>query len=258
MDLLAIKLILTPLLIGASTLAGRRWGPAIGGWIAGLPLTAAPISIFLAFEQGQSFAADSAVSALLGYCGVGAFCLAYRLTLPGARPWSAAIIGIAAFLVASFFLSFVTVDALTATFMVIILLASVLAMIKRLPFAIPALSPAWWDIPFRMIIATAMVLAITGSAHLIGPGWSGLLSPFPVFTCVMTTFAHQASGWKAAHQLLRGVVLGCFAAAAFFLTVALLLKDNGIWITYGVAVAAALVVNSLVLLEIVRNKHAAQ
>jgi len=73
MDLLAIKLILTPLLIGASTLAGRRWGPAIGGLIAGLPLTAAPISVFLAFEQGKSFAAESAVLHCLAYAGVGAF-----------------------------------------------------------------------------------------------------------------------------------------------------------------------------------------
>jgi hypothetical protein len=258
MDLFAIKLTLTPLLIGASTLAGRRWGPAIGGLIAGLPLTAAPISVFLAFEQGQSFAAESAVSALLGYIGVGAFCLAYRLTLPGARPWSAAITGMAAFLAASFFLSFVTVGALTAAVIVVILLAPVLAVIKRLPFAIPALSPAWWDMPSRMIIATVMVLAITGGAHLLGPEWSGLLSPFPVFTSVMAVFAHQASGWKAAHQLLRGVVLGCFAAAAFFLTVALLLKDNGIWMTYSLAVVAALAVNSLALLEIVRNKRAAQ
>ena len=258
MDLFAIKLILTPLLIGASTLAGRRWGPAIGGLIAGLPLTAAPISVFLAFEQGKSFAAEAAVSALLGYAGVGAFCIAYRLTLPGSRPWSAGIIGIVAFLVASFFLSFLTVDALTAAIIAIVLLALVLAMIKRLSATIPVPSPAWWDMPLRMIIATVMVLAITGGAHLLGPEWSGLLSPFPVFTSVMTVFAHQASGWKAAHQLLRGVVLGCFAAAAFFLTVALLLADHGIWITYGLATVAALVINGLVLLEIVRNKSAAQ
>jgi hypothetical protein len=40
--------------------------------------------------------------------------------------------------------------------------------------------------------------------------------------------------------------------------VALLLTDHGIWITYGLAVVAALVINGLVLLEIVRNKPAAQ
>ena len=87
---------------------------------------------------------------------------------------------------------------------------------------------------------------------------TGLVYPAAVTFAGHILFAHQASGWKAAHQLLRGVVLGCFAAAAFFLTVALLLADHGIWITYGLAVMAALVINGLVLIEIVRNRPAAQ
>jgi hypothetical protein len=48
MDLVWIKLILTPLAITAIALAGRRWGPAVGGWIAGLPLTSGPVSLYLA------------------------------------------------------------------------------------------------------------------------------------------------------------------------------------------------------------------
>ncbi len=258
MDFLVIKLILTPLLIGAATLAARRWGNIIGGWIVGLPLTSGPISVFMAFEQGQRFAAQSAISALMGLIGVGAFCLAYRLTLPGSRPWPAAVIGIAAFLAALFGLSFLTLGAVTAAVFVILFLASVLAMIKRVHVAMPSISSPLWDIPLRMIVATVMVLAITGSAHLIGPEWSGLLSPFPVFSCVMTMFAHQDSGWEAAQLMLRGVVLGCFAAAAFFLVVALMLEETGIWIAYGMAVAAALMINGLVLLEIARNKPTAE
>jgi hypothetical protein len=39
MDLVWVKLILTPVAITAIALAGRRWGPAVGGWVAGLPLT---------------------------------------------------------------------------------------------------------------------------------------------------------------------------------------------------------------------------
>ena len=253
MDFLAVKLVLTPLLIGAATLAARRWGNIIGGWIVGLPLTSGPISVFMALEQGQRFAAQSAISALLGLLGVGAFCLAYRLTLPGTRPWLAAAIGIAAFLAALFCLSFLTFGAMTAAGLVIIFLAAVLAMIKRVHVDIPSHSSPWWDIPLRMIVATVMVLAITGSAHLIGPEWSGLLSPFPVFSCVMTMFAHYDSGCKAGQLMLRGVVMGCFAAAAFFLVVALMLEGTGIWITYGLAVASAVVINGIVLLEIVRK-----
>ncbi|HLI06681.1 MAG TPA: hypothetical protein VKV40_08945 [Ktedonobacteraceae bacterium] len=37
MVLFVFKLLLTPLLIGLVSLAGRRWGPAVSGWIVGLP-----------------------------------------------------------------------------------------------------------------------------------------------------------------------------------------------------------------------------
>ena len=57
LTLLLAKVVLTPLFIAAVTLAGRRWGPAVGGWLAGLPLTSGPVSVFLALEQGPGFAA---------------------------------------------------------------------------------------------------------------------------------------------------------------------------------------------------------
>src|SRR5437016_7099204 len=59
--LLLAKVVLTPLFIAAVTLAGRRWGPAVGGWLAGLPLTSGPVSVFLALEQGPGFAVRAAV-----------------------------------------------------------------------------------------------------------------------------------------------------------------------------------------------------
>jgi hypothetical protein len=34
---LALKLLVTPLLIGGATLAGRRFGHQVGGWLVGLP-----------------------------------------------------------------------------------------------------------------------------------------------------------------------------------------------------------------------------
>ena len=48
--MLVIKLLLTPILIGMVSLAGRRWGPAISGWFVGLPLTSGPVMLFLALD----------------------------------------------------------------------------------------------------------------------------------------------------------------------------------------------------------------
>src|SRR5207247_8747661 len=54
---LALKLVLTPVLVGAASLAGPRWGSAVGGWLIGMPFTSGPIVSFLAPHPGPAFAA---------------------------------------------------------------------------------------------------------------------------------------------------------------------------------------------------------
>src|SRR5437660_633846 len=131
MTLLLAKLVLTPLLIAAVTLAGRRWGPGVGGWLAGLPLTSGPVSVFL----------------------------------------------------------------------------------------------------------------LTATAAALGPTVSGVLSPFPVFATVLAVFTHRHVGAAATQQLLRGIVLGSFAFAGFFVVVATALERWEAAATYVVACASALVIN---------------
>src|SRR5438067_11980820 len=79
--MLAIKLLLTPALIGIVSLLGRRWGPAVSGWFIGLPLTSAPIALSFALDHGTAFAAHAAQGTLLGLISVACFCLAYCCAL---------------------------------------------------------------------------------------------------------------------------------------------------------------------------------
>ena len=76
-DTLALKLLLTPILIATASLAGRRWGQAVGGWLVGLPLTSGPVAFFLALEHGAGFAAVVAFGSLAGALAEAAFCVAY-------------------------------------------------------------------------------------------------------------------------------------------------------------------------------------
>ena len=77
---LLIKLFTTPALIWASTLAARRWGPVIGGGLAGLPFISGPASLFIAVQYGTPFAASAAASSLLGAV---ASCLRLLPDIPG-------------------------------------------------------------------------------------------------------------------------------------------------------------------------------
>ena len=77
MEGLALKLVLTPALIGAVSLAGRRWGLGVSGWLVGFPLTSGPVAFFLALDQGVGFAAAAAVGSMTGAGAQAAFCLLY-------------------------------------------------------------------------------------------------------------------------------------------------------------------------------------
>jgi uncharacterized membrane protein (GlpM family) len=116
-------------------------------------------------------------------------------------------------------------------------------------------APPWWDLPLRVVTATTMVVLITTAAASLGPAWSGLLSPFPVFSSVLAAFAHHMSGPDAAARLQRGVVVGIFSFAAFFLVVALLIDSRSMTATYGWATVTAIAVNSVSLVVLWRARR---
>src|ERR1700693_2386658 len=90
MDILVLKLVAAPLLIGMASLAGRRWGETVSGWFIGLPLTSGPVCFFLALEQGTGFAAATARGSLAGAAGESGVALAYVITAREAG-WPAAV-----------------------------------------------------------------------------------------------------------------------------------------------------------------------
>jgi len=241
------KIVLTPLLVAAVTLLARHWGPGIGGTVAGLPLTSTPVSIFLALEQGPVFAATAAVGTLLGLLSQAALCLAYSWTARRAPWWTSAGAGVASFAIVTLILEHVSVSIGTAFTLVCALLLLVAGVIPGSDGGLAPTRPPAWDIPVRMLAASVMVVALTTLAANLGPRWTGLLSPFPVFALVLGGFTHRTHGAAAAGALLRGIVLGSLSHATMFAVVASLLVRGSLVGTYTLAALAALVVNGVAL-----------
>jgi hypothetical protein len=254
MSTLLFKLIGCPLLIGVVSLAGRRWGPAVGGWLIGLPLTSGPVVLFLALDQGTGFASTAAQAIMLGIISVGMFCLTYSWL---ARSWGwlpTVLAGWLAVLASTFLLDQVSLAALPAFVIVLAVLGSVLRLMpteggQHRPAGTPS-----WDIPVRMVVATAFVVGLTALAQVLGPRLSGLLAPFPMFATILSVFTHRFQGGVVAGHLLRGVVLGSFSFATFFLVVAALLPHVGIVLTFACATLVALGTHGLSLLLLRRNR----
>ncbi len=224
---LALKLVLTPILVGAASLAGRRWGAAVGGWLVGIPFTSALIAFFLAVDFGQKFAAPAAAGIMDGTASQAAFCLCYAW-VAGRRGWVASLLaGTVAFVGATLLLDAVLLPA-PASFVVMILVLVVALYLMPAPqtrSGSPVTFPRW-DIPARMIIATTFVLVLTTAAPLLGPRLAGLLAPFPLYGTVLAAFAHRLQGADQAVGVLRGLLLGLFAFATFFLVLSLALPSG--------------------------------
>ena len=75
--MLALKLLLVPTFLLLLSLAGRRWGPAVAGWLAGLPVLTGPILFLLALEKGPAFAAAAATVSLSAVFGAVALIVTY-------------------------------------------------------------------------------------------------------------------------------------------------------------------------------------
>src|SRR5512146_3574672 len=90
MNSLLLKVLVTPALIGTASLAGRRWGHSISGWLVALPLTTGPITLFLALSHGPAFAATAAAGTLAGGMSQAAFVGAYS-QLAWHSKWPAAL-----------------------------------------------------------------------------------------------------------------------------------------------------------------------
>ncbi len=255
------KIVLISFLIGMATLASRRWGEAVAGWIIGLPLKSAPTSVFFAIEQGPAFAADAARGTLLGLTATAAFCIGYALGAKKAPAGKSGgiiplIAGLAAYLLVGWGLTKIAPGLWVSALMVVLTLLAALAILGAPPEKGVRLAPPWWDLPLRIISALALVLALTGAAKQLGPRWSGMLSPFPVFTFVMSTFAYSQGGSTAALHLVRGVLTGLFAFTAFFVIVSLLVDTTSLFMAYGLAAVTALTINGLSLNTLIRKKPA--
>jgi hypothetical protein len=243
---LLLKVIVTPVLIAGATLAGRRWGDRLSGWLVGLPLTSGPVVFFLAIDQGSRFATTAALAVLLGTISQAAFAIAYaRVAVRTGWPVATAV-GCGVFALSTIGFQRVSLPALPAFALVT---ASLILATMLMPRSRPAdrRAPASrWDLPLRIVVATGLVLLLTGIAPRIGAHLTGLLSPFPVYAGVLAIFAHRETG-DAAVNVLAGLLLGLFSFAAFFVLLALGLNRIGIGLSFVLATATALVIQGLTL-----------
>ena len=253
MNIFLLKLILAPIIIGSASLAGRRWGTAVSGWLVGLPLTSGPVVFFVAISYDTTFALNSSLGVLSGGISLVLYTLVYAWLASYFR-WPLTIAcSLFAFSVSTAILQNFTFPLVPIFLVVCVLIAIALWLIPG--DVIVEENEARlgrWDIPGRMLIGTSFILLLTGIAPFIGPRLTGLLSTIPLYISILTVFAHHQQGSVAAVHVLRGLLYGMFAFAGFYLVLGFLIEEASLAVSFGLATLASLGVQGLTLLVLKR------
>ncbi len=240
--MLALKLVLVPTFLLLVSLAGRRWGASVAGWLAGLPVVAGPIVVLVAYEQGDEFAAVASLAALAAVFAAVAFGAAYSHASTRMRWPSSLAVGLCAWSVAAACL------ALLPNTLPVSCAVAALGLIGA-RWVFPATgspevsrSRGSGELGLRMIAGAALTLIVTGLANVVGSRWSGLLAVFPVLGSVLAVFSHRSQGAAFAGTLLRALATGLYSLATFFLVASLALPEFGSAVSFMLATVAALLV----------------
>jgi hypothetical protein len=240
--LLLLKLTLTPLIVGGASIASRHWGASVGGWIVSLPLTSAPVILFLALDHGPAFASTAATGTLMGLAILAPWSLAF--VWAGRRGPVAAVLGGTAAFVGLGLVANVLPD-IPGLLVGAVAAAAVAVALRALPDGRGTRSglphPAW-DLPARVILGTTIVVAITEVAPLLGAHLSGLIAAYPVYVSVLAVFTQLHEGPPGAVGVVRGLLTGLFGTIGFWAAVqpALTLVGTGPAFLVGLAVAFAI------------------
>ncbi|MFD1556930.1 hypothetical protein ACFSHT_15095 [Paraburkholderia silviterrae] len=244
MDLLVFKLVVTPLLLLAASLAVRRWGEAIGGFMVGLPLTSGPISVFLSLEHGPAFAAQATAGSLVATVAQVAFCLVYcRLASLG---WRMALSGASVtFAVVAALLQWSGLQQTGLFLLAIVAITFALNLMPNTAAKSARVDPPWWDLPARMALIAGLVVGVTMIAPYVGPEASGVLASFPFMAIIIAVFAHRIVGHEAPQQVMRGMTASLLGFATFFFVLSLVLTRTSLVAAYSSAIFCTLAIQAV-------------
>jgi uncharacterized membrane protein (GlpM family) len=240
MSVLWLKVLLVPSLIALVTLAGRRWGQRLAGWLGGFPIVAGPVLLVLAIENGNEFAAEASFAALVGLAPAMLFYLAYTRFAMRVRWFAAAPAALVCWVAAIGALHVVQ----PSLWLGLALGAGALWVVPRLmPAAVASESPTPHpaELASRMLVGAAVTVFSSELGRRGGAQLSGYAALFPSIGLVVATFNHSQGGAAAATLFLRGMTRGMWSVASFCLTLMILLPR----VSLGVAFLAATVVAML-------------
>lgn len=236
-------MLLKLLLVAASTLlsslAARRFGHAVGGTLAGLPMIAGPIMGFVLLQTSAQDVRAIALATLVCLPATVAHLVVFAWSAKrGSWPAALALANVA-FLALGVLLTMLPLPPALVCLLALAVLALGGVAMPRLPIRPGAVVIAQLELACRVLAAMGVAWLIMRSAGVAPAAVSGLLLAVPITGNVLPCFTLPRYGAAATVALLRGFVRGLSGFGAFFVVLWLGLAQWGKGAAYAAAWAAA-------------------
>ena len=246
MLIILLRLMLAPALVYGISRATHRWGPIVGGWLAGMPAVAGPILLVTALSHGIPFTALASGHALIGIVAFVVYVLTFALASAYLRASPSLLLGWIAFLLAGYALNRLPLTLALQALLAIAACALAPFLLRKAhgPMRIGGISQleTWARVGFAFVL----VVLITGVSGRVGPEFTGILAPFPIASSVLAWFSLRQGRDNCLHQL-RGLLGGVWSLTVFFITLAITLPRWGGVPGFVAALSAALCTAGIVL-----------
>lgn len=234
-----------PLVIGGVTAISKKWGNQIGGMLASLPWVAGPIILFFYLEQGVDFTVNSIEGVMIGMFGTYAFTFMYIFSSIKNKWYISLLLSYLCFIGVVLILKNLEGKLSLNTWFLLILITNIIGFRLFPNYKSKEIHEKKLknDLVLRMIVITFFVILITYLAKILGPYWSGILTPFPIVTAILAAFTHYTQGAYGTSIILRGMLTGFIGFATFLFLQAKLLPHFPIAISFAIGLVINLLVN---------------
>lgn len=247
LEILTIRILTTAFVVIAISWAVGKFGPIIGGALAGLPIILGPGFYFLAMQVPAAFVAQAASYALLSLCATQFFLLAYITTAGNLRPWVALACAIGTWVLAALLLQLLPARPLVGALIFIVATCICLRLGQRFVMhgSPPKGRAGFGLLAMRGILAGALVAAVTTASHWLGSTGAGLLLAFPIGYTVVAVTIHHTLGIASVIATLYSALLGTASLAGFCLTLALTASSLPPSAALGIAIIISVLITTV-------------
>lgn len=236
----------TAFVVIAVALAVGRFGPLIGGALAGLPIVLGPGFYFLLARAPLDFVTEAAAYSVLSLCATQVFVLAYIATASRLSPLLSVLAATVSWFICVFL--FRTLPPNPWVGIALFIVVTWLTRRAASHFLREAVKAKRGEslalLLLRGGLAGVLVATVTAAANYLGTQWSGLLMAYPIGYTVISVTIHRQFGRDIAIGTLNSTLLGTGSLAAFCAGLALSLRVLPPYSAFVLSLAASFAVTA--------------